>query len=95
MKTSEKIIKRMNEAFGFDIPKNAFVTTHIKRYGHNDHAFSWGISFGTHDIGSSCSMTECLKWDKWVFSPSLHEIFEYIPNSNYSSEDLIERPVQE
>lgn len=91
MKTSEKIIKRLNEAFGFDISKDAIVTSHIKRYGHYDDAFSWSVSYGGYDIGSSSPMSECLKWKKWVYSFSLHEIFEYVPNATYSSfDDLIE-----
>lgn len=91
MKTSEKIIKRLNEAFGFDMPNNAFVTTHIKRYGHNDCSFSWSVSWGGIDIGSSKSMTECLKWDKWVYSKSLHEIFEYHEGDIiYPWDDIVE-----
>lgn len=91
MTTKEKIIKRLNEAFGFDIPNDAFFTTHIKRYGHYDDAFSWAVSWKGSDIGCYDSMTECLKWDKWVYSRSLHAIFEHHDCDKISSwNDLVE-----
>lgn len=79
MKTKEKIIKRLNEGFGFEIPYDTPWMHHQKeRYGGG--TFSWSVAKGPIDIGSVCSMTECLKWERWIYSKSLHEIFEFIPN---------------
>ena len=79
MTTKEKIITRLNKAFGWEIPLDAPYMHHQKeRWGSG--CFSWSVARGSTDVGSSCSMTECLKWDRWIYSKSLHEIFEYIPN---------------
>ena len=80
MSTKERIIRRLNKAFGFEF------TTDDPSYHHGGRGFwqgawSWGISHGTMDVGSMESMSECLKWKKWVMSRELDgEIFEYVPS---------------
>ena len=54
--------------------------------------FSWCVAYGSHDIGCSSSMTEAIKWKKWVYSRYLHEIFEYHENDTIDEgKDIVER----
>ena len=58
---------------------------------NNRHGgFSWVIAVDGYDIGSTCSITECLSWERWVLSTELNELFEYVENVKYGKEDLIE-----
>lgn len=72
MKTKEKIIKRLNEAFDLGIPLNAPCFHHLGALGD----WSWCVACGRHDIGSSASMTEALSWTRWLYDTELNEIFE-------------------
>lgn len=87
MTKKQRLIKRLNDAFSLGITdKCPFFTRMNNRQG----GFSWIISIGGHDIGSTCSITECLSWKRWVLSIEMNELFEYIENDKYSKEDLIE-----
>lgn len=79
MTTKQKIINRLNKGFGFNISQDCPWTHHAAR-GLFAGGFSWSVNMGSMDIGSAESMTECLKWDKWIFDYNLHEIFRYIPS---------------
>ena len=79
MTTKEKIINRLNKGFGFSIPLDAPCTHHQKeRYGGG--TWSWSVKKGSVDVGSQYSMTECLKWNRWIYDQDMHEIFEYVPS---------------
>ena len=90
MTTKEKIIRRLNKGFGFDIPINAPCFHHLATFYNADGRFSWVISNGSIDVGSTSSMKECLSWKRWVYNKKLNEIFEYYPNARYCSDDIIE-----
>ena len=83
MTVKEKIINRLNEGFGFDIPTDATWKTHEARgYQRSCGAHSWyltdsRISLDKH-VGSSSPATECLKWRRWIIDREEREIFEYI-----------------
>ena len=86
MTTKEKIIKRLNEGFDYDIPLNAEILTHQSNGGNkkmNGESFSWFLNDTKHCfgllLGSYSPMTECLKWKRWVINPdpNVEEIFEY------------------
>ena len=97
MTTKEKIIKRLNKGFGFDIPIDASWKTHDARgYYRSAGAQSWYFTdhrVPLHElVGSAASATECLKWKRWIIVKSEREIFEYVPgvttyDKNY---DLLE-----
>lgn len=74
MKTSEKIIKRLYDMGAID-SLECIVYLHG---GSRNGSFSWAISCGSRDIGSTASMKECLSWERWIYSPELYEIFPYI-----------------
>jgi len=74
MKTSEKIIKRLYNMGAID---SLECNVHLY-HGSRNGSFSWAISCGSIDIGSTESMKECLSWERWIYSPNLHEIFPYI-----------------
>lgn len=82
MSIKEKIIKRLNEGFGFNIPNNAPYCHHQATF-YADGRFSWSISNGAHDIGCTSSMTEALTWDRWVYDTDMREISEYFPRNMY------------
>lgn len=90
MTTKEKIIKRLNNGFGYNIPNDAPYCHHQATFC-GDGRFSWSISAGAHDIGSTASMKECLSWERWVLDMELGEIFEYYENLKLTSTDLIEK----
>ena len=89
MTSKEKIIKRLNDGFGMKIPNNVPYCHHQATFCA-DGRWSWSISNGSHDIGSTASMKECLSWERWVLSVELGEISEYIPNAVYQNDDIIE-----
>lgn len=74
MKTSEKIIQRLYK-MGVITTLNPIVHSY---HGSRNGSFSWVVSDGGNDIGSTESMKECLSWGKWIYSPYLNEIFPYI-----------------
>lgn len=78
MKTKEKIIKRLNKAFGFDFNSEDPCYHHGGR-GQWTGTWSWGISSGNLDVGCMEPMNVCLKWDRWVYDPMSNEIYEYRP----------------
>jgi len=86
MKTSEKIIKRL-----YNMGVISALTPIVHSFhGSRNGSWSWVVSCGSQDIGSCYSMKECLSWKKWVYSKSLHEIFEYHSNDETSPDDIIE-----
>lgn len=59
--------------------------------GSRNGSFSWSISCGSTDIGSSESMKTCLSWKRWVYSPYLYEIFPYIEGvTTVTYRDIVE-----
>ena len=74
MKTSEKIIKRLYDMGAI----NSLECNVYLHRGSRNGSFSWAISCGARDIGSTESMKECLSWERWIYSPQLYEIFPYI-----------------
>jgi len=87
MKTSEKIIKRLYDMGVINTLKPISHSFH----GSQNGSFSWVVSSGTMDIGSTESMKECLSWDRWIYSASLPEIFPYVECvTTVTSEDIVE-----
>lgn len=86
MKRSEKIVKRLND-MGVINDINPLV---FKHRGNRNGSFSWCVSSGVKDIGSTCSMQECLKWKRWIYSPQLYEIFEYHEGQKIFFGDIVE-----
>lgn len=83
----ERLIKRINKAFNLEITaKDPIFCRMNNRHG----SFSWVIAKGGFEIGSNASMTECLKWKRWVLCTELGEIFEYNKNGVYEKCDIIE-----
>lgn len=74
MKTSEKVIERLRRMGVINVEHPLVFTHRGNRWG----SFSWVITSGIKDIGSSESMKTCLSWKRWIYSPNLHEIFEYV-----------------
>ena len=62
-------------------------------HGSRNGSWSWCVSSGTHDVGSTESMKTCLSWKRWVYSKSLHEIFEFHENDvlNMENKEKIEK----
>ena len=89
MKLKEKIIKRLNKGFGYNIPNDTPYCHHQATFC-GDGRFSWSIACGVHDIGSTSSMKECLSWKRWVLNTELHEIFEYYDNMKLTYSDVLE-----
>lgn len=71
MTTKERIIKRLNKGFGLTIPMDAPCNHHLGALAE----WSWSISNGVHDIGCINSMTDVLKWKRWMIDTSLRELF--------------------
>ena len=87
MTTKKKIIKRLNEGFGYNLPLDTEIMTHQANGGNkkmNGESFSWYLNDKKHAfgflLGSYNTITECLKWKRWVINPDpqVEEIFEYI-----------------
>lgn len=92
MKTSEKIIKRLY-AMGVISSLTPIVHSY---HGSRNGSFSWVVSSGVHDIGSTESMKECLSWERWIYSSQLHEIFPYHEgNTSVFRGDVVEEPSKE
>ena len=90
MTTKEKIIKRLNRAFGFNFT-NDNPSYHHGGRGYWSGCWSWGISNDDIDVGSMSPMSECLRWKKWVYSSRWGEIFEYVEGQTHLDPgDLIE-----
>ena len=85
MKTSEKIIQRLNKGFGFNLPLDTKFKTHQanSQFSKANAAHAWFISDDrvSYDLQIGCcqTMTECLKWKRWVIdtNPWERELFEY------------------
>ena len=86
MKRSKKIVRRLND-MGVINDINPLVFT---RRGNRNGSFSWCVSSGVKDIGSSRSMQECLKWKRWIYSPQLNEIFEYHEGEKINLGEIVE-----
>ena len=98
MTVREKIIKRLNKGFGFEIPIDAKWKTHDARcYYRSAGAQSWYFADSRvalqELVGSSYPATECLKWKRWIIDRSEREIFEYVPGvTTYDKDyDLLEK----
>ena len=76
MTTKEKIVSRLNRAFGLNIPLGCPCYHHGGR-GMFTGGFSWSVSSGCLDVGSSYAMTKCLRWKRWIYDMDMNEIFEY------------------
>lgn len=85
----ERIINRLNKGFGYNIPPTAPCCHHQATFCR-DGRWSWSISIGVHDIGSTHPMKECLSWKRWFIDIELWEIFEYHDNIQQDSYMLIE-----
>ena len=84
--TSEKLVERLRKMGVISSP-NPIV--HSFR-GSRNGSWSWVISSGSSDIGSTESMKTCLSWKRWIFSRSLHEIFEYHESDTLERGDIVE-----
>ena len=87
MTTKEKIVKRLNSAFNFNFPLDCPYHHHGGR-GLFAGGWSWGVTNGVFDVGSIYPMSECLKWEKWIYDTQLHEIYPYVP----ANEELYKIP---
>lgn len=88
MTKKEKLINRLNKAFGFNFNDN---TPIITRMNARNGGLSWVVGVGGSSVGSANSITECLTWEKWVLSTELRELFEYHENDIYDSSCKIEK----
>ena len=59
-------------------------------HGSRNGSFSWAVSCGSLDVGSTESMKECLSWKRWLYSGELHEIFQYHEGITVSKGDIVE-----
>lgn len=87
MSTKQRLIKRLNKAFNLGITDRHPI---FCRMNNRHGGFSWVIALGSHDIGSCASMTECLRWERWVLCLELGELFEYCEKGIYNKTDIIE-----
>jgi hypothetical protein len=82
MTLKEKLIKRLNKGFGYNIPLDSKWKTnqaHGNYVGMGAHSWYFcdlNLPF-SHNVGSSSSVKECLKWDRWIIDPRRLEISEY------------------
>lgn len=77
--TSNKIIKRL-----YDMGVIKSLTPIVHSYhGSRNGSWSWVVSDGCLDIGSTESMKVCLTWKRWIYSRSLHEIFPYFEGKTF------------
>lgn len=76
----ERIIKRLNKGFGFDIPLDAHWHTHERAF-RDCGGMSWYFSdlrLGhLENCGAADTASECLKWKKWCIDTEEAEIFEF------------------
>ena len=84
MTTKEKIIKRLNDGFGFSIPLDARWKTHERKY-RDEGGMSWYFSdtrvYPSQNVGSADTVTECLSYDRWVIDQDEREIYEYFEHN--------------
>ena len=84
MKVKERIIKRLNEGFGFNIPQDANWLTHERAF-KDCGGLSWYFTdtrcSRLENCGSAESATETLKWKKWVINTEDAEIFEFFEHN--------------
>lgn len=77
--TKERVIKRLNKGFGFDIPLDAKWHTHERAF-RDCGGMSWYFTdirlSHIENCGSADSATECLRWKKWYITDDA-EIFEF------------------
>lgn len=99
MAVKEKIIKRLNNGFGFKIPLDAQWKTHEANscLAQANGAHSWyfvdtRIPLDQH-VGSQDPASVCLKWKRWIIDRSEREIFQYIEGvTTYDKDyDLLEK----
>lgn len=93
MTTKEKIIRRLNKGFGFNIPIDANWKTHERAF-RNIGGLSWYISdirCMYSNYGAAVSATETLKWKRWVIDREDHEICEYFEHQRkfYEAYDFL------
>lgn len=88
MKLSEQIIKRLYDMGAIN---SLECEVYLHRGSHNG-SFSWVITCGPIDIGTTESMKECLSWERWIYSPRLHEIFPYFEGiTTIFYDDILEK----
>ena len=88
MSIKEKIIRRLNEGFGFSIPLDATWVTHQKSFV-DCGGFSWYFDDIrlSYLVGACVSATECLRYKKWAICLSSGEIFEFAESERKYYED--------
>lgn len=88
----EQIIERLNNGFGYNFSPDIKIRHHQGRKYKDVGGFSWYIcDIRTQfEVGSSSTMSECLKWKKWVIESHNQEIHEYFENCMYEENDYIE-----
>lgn len=98
--TKERVIKRLNKGFGFDIPLDAHWHTHERAF-RDCGGMSWYFSdlrLGhLQNCGCAEPASECLKWKKWCIDVENAEIYEFFENMREYSESkgcLIEGEVR-
>ena len=96
MDVKERIIKRLNKGFGFDIPQDANWNTHERAF-RDCGGMSWYFSDTRIGYLQNCGCaepaSECLKWKKWCIDTENSEIFEFFEHMRRyceSNEYLIE-----
>ena len=83
MTVKERVIKRLNKGFGFNIPQDANWHTHECAF-RDCGGLSWYFSDSRlshlQNCGAATAATECLKWKIWVINVEDAEIFEFFEN---------------
>lgn len=88
----EQIIERLNNGFGYNLPPDVKIKHHKGRMNRNFGGFSWYVYDirVPFEVGSCCTMSECLKWKRWVIEIHDEEIYEYFENNMYEDNYYIE-----
>lgn len=86
MTLKEKLIKRLNTGFGYNIPLDAKWKTnqaHGNYIGMGAHSWYFcDVNLPlNYNVGSCSNVKECLKWKRWVIEPKYMEICEYFENN--------------
>lgn len=80
MTPKERIIKRLNKGFGFNIPLDAKWCTHERAF-RDCGGFSWYFSdlrlSHLQNCGSSEPVSEVLKWEKLYIDVEEAEIYQF------------------
>ena len=78
--TKERVIKRLNKGFCFNIPFDAHWRTHERAF-RDCGGMSWYFSDTRighlQNCGCAEPASECLKWKKWCIDIDNSEIFEF------------------